>query len=86
MEIQTKFECMGVGRRIDVVLAEVSGLTRSRVATLMEEGLCTVDGRIERKAGAKPKAGQAVELTIPAPNDRHRFKHFVSWPDNIKCL
>ena len=67
MEIQTKFECMGDGRRIDVVLAEVSGLTRSRVATLMEEGFCTVDGRPERKAGAKPKAGQQIVLSVPAP-------------------
>ena len=67
MEIQTNFECTGDGRRIDVVLAEVSGLTRSRVATLMEEGFCTVDGRPERKAGAKPKAGQQIVLSVPAP-------------------
>lgn len=67
MEIQTNFECTGDGRRIDVVLAEVSGLTRSRVATLMEEGFCTVDGRPERKAGTKPKAGQQIVLSVPAP-------------------
>ena len=64
---EQKILVTGDGRRIDILLAEAGGLTRSRVATLMEEGLCTVDGRIERKAGAKPKAGQAVELTIPAP-------------------
>ena len=64
---EQKILVTGDGRRIDILLAEAGGLTRSRVATLMEEGLCTVDGRIERKAGAKPKAGQTVELTIPAP-------------------
>lgn len=64
---EQKIVVAGDGRRIDVLLAEAGGLTRSRVATLMEEGLCTVDGRIERKAGAKPKSGQTVELTIPAP-------------------
>ena len=72
MEIQTNFECTGDGRRIDVVLAEVSGLTRSRVATLMEEGFCTVDGRPERKAGAKPKAGQQIVLSVPAHCSRKK--------------
>lgn len=69
MEIQkeTRYECLADGRRIDVLLAEYSGLTRSRVAALMDEGRCTVDGREERKAGAKPKTGQAVALTVPAP-------------------
>ena len=64
---EQKIQCSGDGRRIDVLLAETAGLTRSRVASLMEEGFCTVDGRMERKAGAKPKIGQSVELTIPAP-------------------
>ena len=66
MELQ-KIECLSDGRRLDVLLAEVSGLTRSRVATLMAEGQATVDGRAETKAGAKPRPGQAVCLTIPAP-------------------
>ncbi|MBQ8554476.1 MAG: RluA family pseudouridine synthase [Clostridia bacterium] len=55
------------GRRLDVQLAEASGLTRSRIASLMEEGLVTVDGVPQKKAGAKPRAGQTVVLTIPAP-------------------
>ncbi len=55
------------GRRLDVLLAEASGLTRSRVARLMEQGCCLVDGRPETKAGAKPKAGAAIALTVPAP-------------------
>ena len=55
------------GRRLDVLLSELSGLTRSRVAALMEEGRVTVDGVTVTKAGLKAKAGQQVVLTIPAP-------------------
>ncbi len=61
------FECSGDGRRIDVLLAEVSGMTRSRIASLMEEGQVTVDGKAETKTSAKPKAHQLVRLTVPAP-------------------
>ena len=69
MEIQkeTRFEVRGDGRRLDVQLAEASGLTRSRVAALMEQGLCLVDGRTETKAGTKARPGQQVVLTVPAP-------------------
>ena len=66
METQ-RIECLADGRRLDVLLAEASGLTRSRVASLMAEGQVTVDGRAETKAGAKPKPGQAVCLMVPAP-------------------
>ena len=55
------------GRRLDVLLSEQSGLTRSRVATLMEEGNVTVDGQTVTKAGLKAKPGQTITLTIPAP-------------------
>ena len=66
MESQ-KIECLADGRRLDVQLAEVSGLTRSRVASLMAEGRVSVDGQAETKAGAKPKLGQTVCLIVPAP-------------------
>lgn len=55
------------GRRLDVLLSEQSGLTRSRVAALMEAGNVTVDGVVVTKAGLKAKPGQTVVLTIPAP-------------------
>lgn len=69
MEIQkeTRYEGVADGRRLDVYLSELSGLTRSRVAGLMEDGHCTVDGQVERKAGAKPHPGRSVALTVPAP-------------------
>ena len=66
MDIQ-RIECPADGRRLDVLLAEQSGLTRSRVAALMAEGQVTVDGQVETKAGAKGKPGQQVVLLIPAP-------------------
>lgn len=55
------------GRRLDVLLAEQSGLTRSRIAALMTEGHVTADGQPITKAGYKAKAGQKIVLTIPAP-------------------
>ncbi len=55
------------GRRLDVLLSEQSGLTRSRIATLMEEGCVTVDGQPVAKAGLKARPGQTVTLTVPAP-------------------
>lgn len=55
------------GRRLDVLLAEQTGLTRSRVAALMEEGRVTVDGQPVSKAGFKAKPGQEIRLTVPAP-------------------
>lgn len=55
------------GRRLDVQLSEISGLTRSRIASLMEDGQVTLDGQVVKKAGQKAKPGQTVILTIPAP-------------------
>ena len=57
----------GDGRRADVLLSEVSGLSRSRVAALMAEGLCRVDGKPCAKAGTRTVPGQEVTLTVPEP-------------------
>jgi 23S rRNA pseudouridine1911/1915/1917 synthase len=62
-------EAAADGRRLDVLLSETSGLSRSRVAALMEEGFCTLNGRTCRKAGEKPAPGSPVTLTVPAPKD-----------------
>ncbi len=59
----------GDGRRLDVLLSADSGLTRSRVAALISEGLCRVDGTVCRKPGEKVPEGRAVELTVPAPKE-----------------
>ncbi|MBE5796608.1 MAG: RluA family pseudouridine synthase [Clostridiales bacterium] len=66
MEAQ-KIVLAGDGRRLDVQLSEASGLTRSRIATLMEEGNVAVDGAVQKKAGMKAKPGQEIILTVPAP-------------------
>ncbi len=55
------------GRRLDVQLSEYSGLTRSRVSSLMADGYLTVNGAVVTKAGTRPKAGAAFVLTEPAP-------------------
>ena len=61
------FTCVTDGRRLDVVLSEASGLSRSRVAALMEQGMCGVDGVECRKAGTRPAPGKTAELRVPPP-------------------
>ena len=55
------------GRRLDLQLSEASGLTRSRIASLMEQGCCLAGGKTCTKAGTKPAAGTEVTLAVPAP-------------------
>ena len=64
--LEQEVRCTADGRRLDVQLSEVSGLTRSRVASLMESGCCQVDGKTVLKPGAKARPGQEVCLMIPA--------------------
>ena len=54
------------GRRLDIQLSETAGLTRSRIANLMEQGFCRIGEQECRKAGTKPAAGTSVTLTVPA--------------------
>ena len=63
----TEMKFIADGRRLDVLLSEGSGLTRSRIASLMEQGHVTLDGVVVTKAGLKAKPGQAITLTVPAP-------------------
>ena len=57
----------GDGSRADVLLSGASGLSRSRVAALMAEGCCLLDGAVCRKAGARASEGSLLELTVPPP-------------------
>jgi 23S rRNA pseudouridine1911/1915/1917 synthase len=53
--------------RIDAFLAEaLPGLSRSRVAHLLEQGCVLVNGRVPRKS-YRPVAGDIVEVEVPAP-------------------
>ncbi len=65
----TVIECTGDGRRLDVLLSEAAGITRSRAAALIAEGRCRVEGAECRKAGEKPAPGKAVSLEIPPPRE-----------------
>ena len=66
---ETEYRAVSDGRRLDVLLSEATGLSRSRVAALMEEGLCEAGGKEIRKAGSKTPAGQEVILRVPAPRE-----------------
>ena len=64
-----EFRVCSDGRRLDVLLSDKTGLSRSRVAALMEEGLCVSGGKTVGKAGTKLPEGQEVILTVPAPRE-----------------
>ena len=65
----TEYKVLSNGRRLDVLLSEATGLSRSRVASLMEDGLCVSGGKEIRKAGTKVPEGQEIVLTVPAPRE-----------------
>ena len=66
---ETQYKVLSDGRRLDVLLSEQTGLSRSRVAALMEEGLCVSGGKEIRKAGTKLAEGSEILLTVPAPRE-----------------
>ena len=66
---EKRYELTGDGRRADVLLSEETGLSRSRVAALMAEGFCLLDGQECRKAGTKAAPGLPIVLTVPPPRD-----------------
>lgn len=79
MEIQQgkRYEALGDGAsRADVLLAAASGLSRSRVAALMEQGCCTLQGAPLTKPGdqtrrrrAPDAAGAAAQEARPQAED-----------------
>ncbi len=56
-------------KRLDVLLAEESGLTRSQITRLIEEGQVTVDCKPASKPGLKPNLGADILLTVPPPKE-----------------
>ena len=63
------FRMAGDGGRLDVALSRETGLSRSRAASLTEDGYCTVGGAICRKAGTRVPEGVEIILTVPAPRE-----------------
>ena len=54
-------------RRLDVFLAEKTGLTRSGVKKLIDDGLVTVEGKVAKKAGDLAKGEVVVTFREPVP-------------------
>ena len=63
------YRLTGDGGRLDVLLSRETGMSRSRAAALMENGCCTVDGTVCRKAGTKVPAGAEIVLSVPEPRE-----------------
>ena len=54
------------GERVDAAASRMSGVSRSRVAELVAEGLVRLNGEVVSKS-ARVGAGDLLELEIPAP-------------------
>ncbi len=54
------------GERVDAAASRMTGVSRSRVAELMAEGLVRLNGEVVSKS-ARVGAGDLLELEIPAP-------------------
>jgi 23S rRNA pseudouridine1911/1915/1917 synthase len=55
--------------RLDLLIARRLGLSRTQAATLIATGQVTVAG-VRARASLKPRAGEAISVTIPRPPDR----------------
>ena len=53
--------------RVDKLLADASGLARTRVQALIAEGAVTVDGNVVSSASARVEAGTAYRILVPPP-------------------
>lgn len=53
--------------RLDVRLSRETGMTRSRVETLIREGRAQVNGAVEKKPGRKVSETDAVSCDVPPP-------------------
>ena len=62
-----RLTCLSQGERLDVSLAGLPGITRSRGAALIQAGCCTVSGRVVTKPAHKPAPGEEIVLTLPPP-------------------
>jgi 23S rRNA pseudouridine1911/1915/1917 synthase len=55
------------GGRLDAVLAKQLAMPRAQVQRLIDDGHVRVDGAPPSKGGVKLRAGDVVEVTVPAP-------------------
>jgi 23S rRNA pseudouridine1911/1915/1917 synthase len=72
MSVRVEVSADGAGRRLDVVVADTAGLSRTQAGELVESGNVRVDGRRQRKS-YRLAAGEVVEIEeradppVPAP-------------------
>jgi 23S rRNA pseudouridine1911/1915/1917 synthase len=71
MSLRIRVSDESAGRRLDVVVAEGAGVSRSRAGDLVSAGVVSVDGRVERKS-YHVAAGEVIDVapveeTPPAP-------------------
>lgn len=57
------------GERVDRAVALIGDVSRSVVATLIDNGDVRLDGRTARTASARVREGQHLEVDLPAPVD-----------------
>lgn len=53
--------------RLDVWVAQVALISRSQAAKWIEDGLCTVDGKVQTKAAFKAQTGDELIVCVPEP-------------------
>ena len=81
---EMEYRATGDGRRVDVLMSEVTGLSRSRVASLMASGCCLIAGKPCLKAGTKTEPGQEILLIVPRRRLRNRKQRTCPWRSSIR--
>jgi len=66
---RVEFTASDGGQRLDVLVAAALDLSRNHAATLIAGGHVLVEGRRE-KAGYRPRPGERIDVTVPAPATR----------------
>ena len=62
--------------RLDVLAAEAAGASRSQAARWIEDGLCMVDGVVQRKTSFKAPAGAMLCVEVPEAVGYRDEKYF----------
>lgn len=53
------------GERLDTFIASLSGITRSRAGSLIDDGCVHLNGKAQTKAGYRLRSGDEIHLEIP---------------------
>ncbi|WP_353892179.1 RluA family pseudouridine synthase [Proteinivorax hydrogeniformans] len=69
MQEEKVLTCQENNTRVDVFLAEETGLSRSKIQKLIKDGNAIVEGQRLSKANIKLQKGQTISLLIPQPKE-----------------